>query len=80
VPLVVALGVWGQRWTRRELARDEADVTLLAWALERSVDAAVFDSESTVVRIKFTDQRAAKSKWWFVNRGDACELCLEDPG
>jgi DNA-binding HxlR family transcriptional regulator len=80
VPLVVALGVWGQRWTRRQLARDEVDVTLLAWALERSVDASAFDRASTVVRVEFTDQRAAKSKWWFVNRSDACELCLEDPG
>jgi DNA-binding HxlR family transcriptional regulator len=80
VPLVVALGVWGQRWTRRQLAKDEVDVTLLAWSLERSVDASAFDKASTTVRIEFTDQRAAKAKWWFVNRDGACELCLEDPG
>jgi len=80
IPLVVALGVWGQRWTRRQLARDEVDVTLLAWALERSVDASAFGKASTVIRIEFNDQRAAKSKWWFVNRDGACELCLEDPG
>ncbi len=52
VPVVVALGVWGQRWTRRQLARDEVDVTLLAWALERSVDPAAFGNAETIVRIR----------------------------
>ena len=80
VPVVAALGVWGQRWTRRELARDEVDVSLLAWSMERSVDARAFGKPSTIVQIKFTDQPAAKARWWFVNREDACELCLEDPG
>lgn len=80
VPLVVALGVWGQRWTRRQLAKDEVDVTLLAWALERSVDALAFGKPDTIVRVQFTEQPAAKAKWWFVNHDGACELCLQDPG
>jgi hypothetical protein len=33
-----------------------------------------------VVRLHLTDQPAAKTLWWFVNQGGACELCLEDPG
>jgi len=80
VPLIMALGVWGQRWSRRQLAEGEADVSLLAWALERSVDATAFGNTGSVVQIKFTDQVTAKSRWWFVNRDGMCELCLEDPG
>jgi DNA-binding HxlR family transcriptional regulator len=80
VPLVAALGVWGQRWTRRQLAKGEADVSLLAWAMERSVDASAFGTPRTIVRIEFTDQIAAKSRWWFINRQGSCELCLQDPG
>ncbi len=80
VPLVVALGVWGQRWTRRQLADGEVDVSLLAWSLERSVMADAFGPGGAVVRIEFPDQPAAKRFWWFVNRDGACELCLEDPG
>ena len=38
-PLVEALGVWGQRWARRELQKHEADLGLLIWALQRSVHA-----------------------------------------
>jgi DNA-binding HxlR family transcriptional regulator len=80
VPMVTALGVWGQRWSRRQLAEGEVDVGLLAWSLERGVDAAAFGDASTVVQIGFTDQSAAKSKWWFINSNGLCDLCLEDPG
>jgi hypothetical protein len=32
------------------------------------------------MRLQLTDQPAAKSLWWFVNRDSRCELCLKDPG
>jgi DNA-binding HxlR family transcriptional regulator len=80
VPLVEALGAWGQRWSRRQLAEGEVDLGLLIWGLERGVDPGAFGARRSVVRLQLTDQRAAKSLWWFVNRDGRCELCLEDPG
>ena len=80
VPLVEALGVWGQRWSRRQLAENEVDLGLLIWALERSVTADAFGAARSVVRVEFTDQPSAKRLWWFINQDGACELCLEDPG
>lgn len=80
VPLVEGLAVWGQRWSRRQLARHEIDLGLLIWGLERSVDARAFDAPRAVVRLELADQPADKRLWWFVNEGGACQLCLEDPG
>ncbi|NJO39061.1 MAG: helix-turn-helix transcriptional regulator [Rhizobiales bacterium] len=80
VPLVEALGVWGQRWARRELAENETDLGLLLWALERSANADAFGDRRTVVRLELTDQPAHKNHWWFVNENGACQLCLHDPG
>jgi DNA-binding HxlR family transcriptional regulator len=80
VPLVESLGVCGQRWARRQLAENEIDLGLLIWALERSVKADAFGPRRSVVRLELTDQPAAKRMWWFVNEGDRCDLCLEDPG
>jgi DNA-binding HxlR family transcriptional regulator len=80
VPLVEALGIWGQRWSRRQLAEAEVDLGLLIWSLERSVRPDAFGLVRSVVRLEFTDQPAAKSLWWFVNQDGRCELCLEDPG
>lgn len=79
-PLVEALGVWGQRWSRRELAENEIDLGLLLWAIERSAKADAFGDGRTVVRLELTDQPAHKHHWWFVNEKGVCQLCLHDPG
>lgn len=79
-PLVGGLAMWGQRWSRRQLAENEIDLGLLIWSLERSVDPMAFGGKRTVVRLELTDQPASKGLWWFVNHSDGCELCLEDPG
>ena len=80
VPLVEALGVWGQRWSRRQLAENEIDLGLLLWTLERSVKADAFQARQAVVRLQLSDQPPGKDLWWFVNNNGRCELCLEDPG
>jgi DNA-binding HxlR family transcriptional regulator len=80
VPLVEALGVWGRRWSRRQLAEGEVDLGLLIWALERGVDPGAFGDERSVVRVEFPEQPSGKRLWWFVNHPERCELCLEDPG
>jgi len=79
-PLVVALGVWGRRWTRRALAAHEVNVAALAWTLERTLKPDAFGPERCTVLLKFRDQPAQKSKWWFVNEEGALEICLKDPG
>ncbi len=79
-PLVEALGVWGQRWTRRSLEEHEIDLGLLVWSLESSADPASFGRRRCLVRLELTDQIEAKRRWWFLNREGRCELCLEDPG
>ncbi len=80
VPLIESLGVWGQRWARRQLAENEIDLGLLIWALERSVDPNAFARDRTVVRVEFTDQPENKRLWWFLNSEGKCQLCLTDPG
>ncbi len=80
MPLVQALGVWGQQWSRRELAEHEVDLGLLLWTIERSVVPSARGDRDTLVSLQFSDQPAGKDQWWFANRSGACELCLEDPG
>ena len=79
-PMIQALGIWGQRWSRRDLREDEIDLDLLVWALERSVDATAFGARRAVVEIDFTDAPANKRRWWFLNEGGKCVLCIDDPG
>jgi DNA-binding HxlR family transcriptional regulator len=79
-PIVLALGVWGQRWARRELVRNEVDLGLLLWALERSAKPEAFGQRRTVVELTLTDQPASRRHWWFLNERGHCELCIKAPG
>lgn len=80
VPIVEALGIWGQRWSRRELAAHEMDLGLLLWALEQDANPACFDGRRTIIELRFPDQPSAKQTWWFLNEDTHCELCLSQPG
>jgi DNA-binding HxlR family transcriptional regulator len=79
-PLLQALGVWGQRWSRRALAKHEVNLTLLIWALELHVVPQAFGDRRCVVRMTFTDQPEATRHWWFVNEHGGIEICVQDPG
>lgn len=80
VPLLGALGTWGRRWTRRDLAEGEADLGLLIWGLEHCVDGAAFGPGRSVVELNFRDQPDHKANWWFLNEGGVTQLCVGDPG
>lgn len=80
LPMVDALGAWGQRWSRRQLAEGEVDVELLVWAMERDVRPDAFGDRRTVIQLDFVDQPSNRRRWWFVNDHDEAQLCLQDPG
>lgn len=80
LPLVGALAVWGQRWTRRELEEGELDLGLLIWGLEFSVDPLAFGANRHVLRLSVTDQPAHKRLYWFVCEHGKLDLCVSDPG
>ncbi|MEM1129172.1 MAG: helix-turn-helix domain-containing protein [Pseudomonadota bacterium] len=79
-PIVWALGIWGQRWSRRELREHEIDLGLLLWSIEDGAEPAAFGGRDCLVRLDLTDQPTDRHTWWFMNARGKCELCLEDPG
>ncbi len=80
VPIVTALGIWGQRWTRRALEPHEMNLDLLVWALETSVHPGAFGERRTLVELDVTGQPARKRRWWYLNEANRCELCIKEPG
>ena len=79
-PIIDAMAVWGQRWTRRDLTEDEVDLDLLLWGLEHSARADAFGRLPTVLRFEFNDQPRGKAVWWYLNGDDGCQLCVDNPG
>lgn len=80
LPLVGALGNWGQRWTRRELAEGELDLGLLIWGLEYSADPTAFGPKRHVLQLDVSDQPEHKRRYWFVCEQGELDLCVSDPG
>jgi DNA-binding HxlR family transcriptional regulator len=80
VPIVRALGVWGQRWSRRELADHEIDASLLLWAMERGAHHDAFGARRGVVKLTLTDRPLRKRHYWFVSENGGTQLCIQDPG
>jgi DNA-binding HxlR family transcriptional regulator len=74
--IVMSLGVWGQKWARRELLKHEINLGLLLWALERGAKPQAFGPKRTVVQLTLIDQIEKKRHWWFLNEAGRCELCL----
>ena len=80
VPLVEALGVWGQRWTRRALGDHELDLGLLVWGMENGVAPEALGPDRTLIQMDLEDQPRDKRSWWFDNDEGVCRLCVDDPG
>ena len=72
--------MWGERWLRRPVSREEADPALLMWAIRRSVVLEALPAERAVVHFRFlhTDHRAPY--WWLVLTRPEVDLCISDPG
>jgi DNA-binding HxlR family transcriptional regulator len=79
-PLIELMAVWGERWVRREISRDDADAALLMWAIRRSVVAEEIPPGRTVVNFRFARTPKPKRCWWLVLETGSVDVCLTDPG
>jgi DNA-binding HxlR family transcriptional regulator len=79
-PIIAGLAVWGQRWVRSRMTRDELDLELVMISVQRGFAAASFPKEHGVVAFRFSDVHGPEQRWWLlVDQGEA-ELCSQPPG
>jgi DNA-binding HxlR family transcriptional regulator len=79
-PIVESIGVWGQRWVRSRMTRDELDVELLMLGVQRNFDASAFPQDHAVLAFVFSDLHGPLRRWWLLVDRDRTELCAEAPG
>jgi DNA-binding HxlR family transcriptional regulator len=79
-PIIEAIGVWGQRWVRSKMTRDELDVELLMVHLLRSLDAGAMKQKHAVLAFVFEDLHGPLRRWWMLLDEDRRELCPAPPG
>ncbi len=79
-PIIVALGVWGQRWVESALASGDWDAGVLMWDMRRRIDTAQFGGKRSVVQFDYSDAPPELRRWWIVVDGGQADLCQSDPG
>jgi DNA-binding HxlR family transcriptional regulator len=79
-PIVMGLGVWGQRWARQNVRTADLDPVLLMWDLHRGLHLDRLPQQQTTVSFWLRDVEAKRSRYWLRVKRPAVELCLTNPG
>ena len=79
-PWIERMGVWGQRWVRREVTSEDAGPALLMWDMRRSINVERLPNRRIVAYFHYRDVPKGKRSWWLVLEPPEPDLCLTDPG
>ena len=79
-PIILQMGIWGHRWARSKLTRDDLDPSMLMWDIHRTMNAEYFGAERTTLHFEFSDYRAKLRRWWLVVDDGDVDVCMKDPG
>jgi DNA-binding HxlR family transcriptional regulator len=80
-PIILAFGVWGQRWIESEPSLQNLSAPLLMWDMRRNLKTAPMPERRTTIQFLYTGAPAKDRKWWLiVTPGEQVELCSIDPG
>ncbi len=78
--IVARLGLWGLKWAKSRLTREDYDPQLLMWDIRRRIDVSEFPDKRVVISFMFQDMPSNRRAYWLiVDRGDV-DLCVKYPG
>ncbi len=78
--IVARLGLWGLKWARSRLTREDYDPQLLMWDVRRRIDVSGFPERRVVISFMFRDMPSNRRAYWLVvDRGEV-DLCVKYPG
>jgi hypothetical protein len=80
-PVVMALGIWGQRWVEKSLSLKNLDPSLLMWDMRRCLDPTPLPKRRCTINFLYPDVQSGKRSWWLViEETGKVDLCLTNPG
>lgn len=80
LPIIEAMGAWGQRWVLSHLDDSDLDPSLLMWDIRRNLRRDRLPEHQIVVRFDFADIVGARGRWWLLAGRDGGDICMIDPG
>lgn len=79
-PIVMSLGIWGQRWVETQLSLKNLDPSLLMWDMRRSLDLTPMPPHRCTIQFHYPELSDIRQNYWLVIDGRVVDLCLSDPG
>lgn len=80
LPVVKAMGDWGQEWIEPDLAIGEIDYGFLLWNLRQTVSRLPGMPDDFLVRLNFVDAPEGHRLHWLSYKGPDIDICHTDPG
>lgn len=78
-PVVDAMALWGQHWTR-DMRFEDLDPAFLVWSMHRRTDPTQLPRARTVIEFEFDDSPTACRRFWLVCDRGQVAMCVKDPG
>ena len=79
-PIVMSLGIWGQRWVETQLSLKNLDPSLLMWDMRRSLDLTPMPPRRCTIQFHYPELPTARQHFWLVIDNRLVDLCPVDPG
>jgi hypothetical protein len=79
-PVVMALGIWGQRWIESDLSLNNLDPSLLMWDMRRHLDPTPLPEKRCTILFQYPELVANCQNWWLIISKEGVDLCSVDPG
>jgi len=79
-PVILGMGLWGQRWVESELSLKNLDPSLLMWDMRRNLNPEPLPPRRCTIQFQYPELPQSKRNWWLVVDGGAVDLCGSDPG
>jgi DNA-binding HxlR family transcriptional regulator len=81
-PIIRSFGVWGERWVRHEIRREDVDPHLLIWAMHRHLHLPKeLPAARVVLQLEFPDVEIKSRRFWYIiDPHGQVDVCLKNPG
>lgn len=80
LPIVMAVGQWGQRWVESRLSLRNLDPTLLMWDMRRNLSPEPLPRRRCTIQFLYPELSPAQRNYWLVVDASKVDLCYVDPG
>lgn len=79
-PVIMSLGLWGQRWVESSLSLKNLDPSLLMWDMRRNLKPEPLPPRRCTINFTYPELSADRRSWWLVIDESHVDLCGFDPG